>query len=180
MKVYLNLKGAKIMIYFKVFILLPTILAVLFHIPNFIHILFKNHKLDQGNNGLKKIGILIYSIIISSVFITALFQGFYTGLGSVKPSYHGILYIMYLISFFLIYFLQYLILKYSNNYLLSAKGFRIIFYLFALIISVFTYGYSPISELKILKEHLIIWNNTVTSVIIFDVLFFMIVLKQND
>lgn len=168
------------MLYFKIFILTPLLLALFFHIPNISYIYYKRRKLKQEIKRLKKTMVLIYSISISLVFITALLDGFYIGLGEVKPIYYGFLYLMYFITFIFIYSIQFLILKLTNNSLLSSKSFKILIYSFALIISVFTYGFSPLIQFDILKSHLEIWNNTLTSLIIFDVLFFLLFSKPNE
>ncbi|EKS40656.1 hypothetical protein HMPREF9281_00193 [Staphylococcus epidermidis BVS058A4] len=168
------------MLYFNIFILIPILLALFFHIPNISYIWFKRHKLNQENKRLIKTMVLIYSIGISLVFIIALLDGFYTGLGEVKAAYYGFLYLMYFITFIFIYSIQFLILKLTNNSLLSSKSFKILIYSFALIISVFTYGFSPMIDFDILKSHLKIWNNTLTSLIIFDVLFYLLFSKPNE
>lgn len=168
------------MLYFKIFILIPILLALFFHFPNISYIYYKRHKLHQENKRLIKTMVLIYSFSISVAFITALLDGFYIGLGEVKAVYYGFLYLMYFIAFIFIYSIQFLILKLTNNSLLSSKSFKIFIYSFALIISVFTYGFSPMSQFDILKSHLKIWNNTLTSLIIFDVLFSLLFSKQNE
>lgn len=87
---------------------------------------------------------------------------------------------MYLITFIFIYAIHFFILKRSTIYSISDKIFRIIIYSIILLISFLTYGIAPICNLDIFQKHISIWNNTLTTLIVFEAVFFLIFTKQND
>lgn len=87
---------------------------------------------------------------------------------------------MYFITFIFIYAIHFFILKRSKIYSISDKSFRKTIYTIALLISIFTYGVAPYSNLYNFKTHISIWNNSLTTFIIFDALFLLFFTKQND
>lgn len=140
----------------------------------------KHQKYKEKLPKFVKSTIIIYCVMLSLSLIIAYFSGFYYGLGDIETKQYSYLYIMYFITFIFIYFIQYLILQFANDIFLSNKIFRILIYFIAFVISIFTYGILPLTNLGILKSHITVWNNTLTTLIIFDVLFFFIFSKKND
>lgn len=167
-------------IYFKVLLLAPLSIALIFHLPNIIYIFYKRKHSNINNPKIIDIVVIGYMIIASISSLVAFFNGFYKGFNNVNDKQSAILYILYLNTFIFIYSIQYFIFKISEIYLISSKTFRKIIYSIILSISFLTYGIAPICNLDIFQKHISIWNNTLTTLIVFEALFFLIFTKQND
>ncbi len=151
------------------------IIAFLFHLPNIVCLIFK------PTNSKVFISLIIYTVLFSIILIYGFFEGFYESLGyNITSDLSGFLYIMYFLILVFIYIGEGIFMKFSNYIFLSPKRFRFIIYLIALFISFIVYGILPILNLTSLKPHLNIWNNTLTTIIIFDVLFHLIISKQSN
>lgn len=167
-------------IYFKIFLLTPILLALLSHLPNIGYVIYKRyHSNIKHPKVINKI-VVIYFVTLSIVLLIAYFDGLYTGLGKVNDKQSAVLYIHYLITFIFIYIIQYLMFKRFENCFMSNKAFRILIYSLVLLISFVTYGIVPLSNLDNFETHISIWNSSLTTLIVFDVLFFLIFTKQND
>lgn len=148
--------------------------------PSIFYIYFKRK--NPNTKFFKNVCKVLISYIIFCVVVVliAFFDGFYSNLKNINDKQGAILYIMYFITFIFIYAIHFFILKRSTIYSLSDKNFRKIVYIIALLISFFTYGVAPYSNLHILKKHISIWNDSLTTLIIFDALFLLFFTKQND
>lgn len=180
-------------IYLKVLLLAPLFIALIFHSANIIYIIYKFYERNFSNinfsntkfsninfSKIIEISLVGYIITFSISVLIAFFDGFYEELNNVNDRQSAILYILYLNTFILIYSIQYIILKISEIYLLSSKTFKIVIYIIVFVISFLTYGIAPITNLNDFQKHISIWNNTLTTLIIFEALFFLIFTKQND
>lgn len=167
------------LLYIKIFLIVPLSLSVIFHLFNFIAILLNKRKKSENIDSRIKLFMGIYTALFSLLIVIAFFNGFYKGLVSVTVKQSGYLFFMYLLTFIFIYTLQYILSKLFKNIILSNTTFRKIIYTFAFIISVISYGVVPIVNSNSFSSHMTVWNNALTTLIIFDVLTELIILKNS-
>ncbi|MFZ7905951.1 hypothetical protein ACO1C8_04670 [Staphylococcus hominis] len=148
--------------------------------PSIIYVFFKRKNPNTKHPKFFDKILIGYIITVVIAVLIAFFEGFYSELKNINDKQGAILYIMYLITFIFIYAIHFFILKRSTIYSISDKIFRIIIYSIILLISFLTYGIAPICNLDIFQKHISIWNNTLTTLIVFEALFFLIFTKQND